>query len=552
MNADQPATNSRTASVSTREAADTPPPERAAERTVDYVPWAERATGTTAGGFGPAVAATVRTRNRLRVINLLCATLFASFVLLAFVRIASADAVIRASGWRSMSVFLPSVLSYAAMAGLMLLVRRPSPRLLLVCEWVTVLTAGVCCGYVHLDKLFDDREGNMREFLRLHQAFAGMAFSFPWYSFALAYGTFIPTGWKQTTAQMGLIVAAPIALTLVVAAVVPDLAPLLLGTHVIVMTGFLGVGYGTMVYSAYAVSKLHEDVARARRVGPYRLGEKIGEGGMGVVYKAQHRLLKRPCAVKLIRPRSPARPDALVRFEREVQAMASLSHWNTVEIYDYGVTEDGDFYYAMELLDGQTVHAAVGAGGPVTPRRTVRILRQMCAALAEAHARNLIHRDVSPRNVFLAHVGGQTDVVKLLDFGLVRYTDDRTDWVSLTADGAAIGTPGYMAPEQGTEGWTLDARADLYSLGAVGFFLLAGRRPFAGDTPMQIMAAQLSGAFDPLAALGPNCPPDLAAVIARCLARSPADRYASTRELDAALAGCEAAVERLDGQVAVS
>jgi eukaryotic-like serine/threonine-protein kinase len=509
-----------------------------ASETVDYHSRTGRTAGPSLAALSPSAAWAVRLRNRLRVINLLFAALFSSFVLLALARILSGDPTGRASGWRSLPVYLPSVLSYGGVAAVLFAVRRPGPRVLTLAQWATVATAGVCCGFFHLEKLFDNREGSMELLLRLHPSFAGMGFSFAWYSFAIAYGTFIPNGWRQCAAQTGLIVAAPVALTLAVAALVPRLAPLLLGPYVLVMAGFLAVGYGTVVYGAYTVSKLKEDVAQAQRIGQYRLREKLGEGGMGVVYKAEHRLLKRPCAIKLIRPRTADPAEGLARFEREVRAMASLSHWNTVEVYDYGVTDQGDFYYVMELLDGLTAHAVVDRHGPMPPARVVHVLRQVCAALGEAHARDLIHRDVSPRNVFLANVGGQADVVKLLDFGLVHDRGHQLDAVSLTQEGVPMGTPGYMAPEQAAGGRALDGRADLYAVGAVGFYLLTGQRPFAGETPLRILSAQLVGAVQPLAELAPGCPADLAGLIGRCLALAPEDRPGTAAELDAALAGC--------------
>jgi hypothetical protein len=492
--------------------------------------------------LSPPDAGAVRLRNRLRVINVMFATLFSTFVLLAIVRIlSSADPVVRAGSWRSLSVYLPSVILYGGVAGVLFAVRRPGPRLLALSQWVTVGTAGLCCAYFHLEKLFDNTEGSMDALLRLHPSFASMGFSFAWYSFALAYGTFVPNGWKRCAAQTGVIVATPVVLTLVVAGFVPRLAPLLLGPYIMVMAGFLAVGYGTVVYGAYTVSKLKEDVVKAQRIGQYRLLEKLGQGGMGVVYKAEHRLLKRPCAIKLIRPRAAESGNALARFEREVRAMASLSHWNTVEVYDYGVTDQGDFYYVMELLSGLTVRDLVARHGPMPPARVIHVLRQICAALAEAHARNLIHRDVSPGNVVLANIGGQFDVVKLLDFGLVQDIGHQLDAASLTQEGVAMGTPGYMAPEQAAGSGALDGRADLYAVGAVGFFLLTGERPFAGETPLRVWSAQLVGAVRPLRELSPECPADLAGAISRCLALAPDDRYGTAAELDTALAACASA-----------
>jgi eukaryotic-like serine/threonine-protein kinase len=192
---------------------------------------------------------------------------------------------------------------------------------------------------------------------------------------------------------------------------------------------------------------IRREAFQAKQLGQYVLKRRLGAGGMGEVYQAEHQLLKRPCAVKLIKPDKQTDPAALARFEREVQATAKLTHWNTVEIFDYGHADDGTFYYAMELLPGLSLEDLVKFHGPVPAERAVHFLRQACAALTEAHAKGLIHRDLKPANLFAAERGGVYDVVKLLDFGLVR-EQKRAQDLKLTQPGSFSGSPLYMCPEQ--------------------------------------------------------------------------------------------------------
>lgn len=274
---------------------------------------------------------------------------------------------------------------------------------------------------------------------------------------------------------------------------------------------------------------------RAERMGQYTLKRKLGEGGMGEVWQAEHGLLKRPCAVKFIRPELAANPSNAARFTREVQAVTTLSHVNTVRVYDYGQADDGSFYFVMEYLDGPTLEDLVKTSGPLHPARVVHLLRQVCGALEEAHAAGLIHRDLKPSNVIVATLGGQKDVAKLLDFGLVHdlsaETDDR-----LTRAGMILGTPAYMCPEQAAGESRVDARGDVYSLGAVMFFALTGRPPFEGKTTGQLLAAHRTESPPLLSDLWPDIPADLAATVARCLSKDPTDRFQSAAELDVALA----------------
>ncbi len=221
-----------------------------------------------------------------------------------------------------------------------------------------------------------------------------------------------------------------------------------------------------------------------------------------------------------------------------MQAVTGLSHVNTVRVYDYGRAEDGSFYYVMEYLDGPTLDELARKTGPLPPGRVVYLLRQVCGALAEAHAAGLVHRDLKPGNVIVAALGGQRDVAKLLDFGLVQDLSADADG-RLTRTGTVVGTPAYMSPEQAAGESAVDARGDVYGLGAVAFFALTGRPPFQGKTLGQLLAAHRSEPPPPLT----DVPADLAAVVTRCLAKDPRDRFPSAVALERALAQCACAAD---------
>ena len=280
---------------------------------------------------------------------------------------------------------------------------------------------------------------------------------------------------------------------------------------------------------------LQQRVRDAAEVGQYTLEEKIGEGGMGVVYRARHVLLRRSTAVKLLPPDRTGAQN-LARFEREVQQTSRLTHPNTVAIYDYGHTADGIFYYAMEYLDGLTLEQLVQHDGPQPPARVAHLLRQACGALAEAHDAGLIHRDVKPANLMLCVRGGIADHLKVLDFGLVKELAKGNDAPELSTTGTFLGTPLYIAPEAITHPNQVDGRADLYALGAVGYFLLTGTPPFHGVTLIEICSKHLHAAPQPPSARsGQPVPPALDALILRCLAKRPEDRPASAAALAEAL-----------------
>ena len=271
------------------------------------------------------------------------------------------------------------------------------------------------------------------------------------------------------------------------------------------------------------------------KLGQYTLEEKIGEGGMGTVYRATHAMLRRPAAIKLL-ARDRASEKDLARFEREVQLTSTLAHPNTVAIFDYGRTAHGVFYYVMEYLDGLDLDRLVKAHGPVEPARAIHILVQVCGALAEAHARHLIHRDIKPANIVLTHRIDEPDVVKVVDFGLVRTL--ATDSTESRHD-AITGTPMYLAPEAITKPDAVDERTDIYALGAVAYFLLVGHDVFSGATVVEVLSQHMHQAPErPSTHLATPLPSDLEELVLRCLAKDPAGRPPSAAALRDGLLAC--------------
>ena len=304
--------------------------------------------------------------------------------------------------------------------------------------------------------------------------------------------------------------------------------------------------YMLIVLMAYVgarvVYKLGTDVSRAREMGSYRLTERLGQGGMGEVWKAKHRMLCRPAAIKLINPQvlgdanGGAQRTILQRFEREAQATASMRSPHTIELYDFGVTSDGTFYYVMELLDGYDLESLVQQFGPVPPERAIYLLRQICHSLAEAHEHDLIHRDIKPANVYVCRYGREFDFVKVLDFGLVKVrTDSGEDDVKLTAGNFAGGTPAYIAPEQVLDG-VVDGRTDIYAVGCVAYWLLTGRLVFDGDTPMKMITDHVHmPPTPPSERAEQKIPERLERIILACLEKDPDRRPASADVLSEAL-----------------
>lgn len=287
------------------------------------------------------------------------------------------------------------------------------------------------------------------------------------------------------------------------------------------------------------IDGLKQDVKRARQLGQYTLERRLGEGGMGVVYRASHAMMRRPTAVKLILP-DRADADVLARFEHEVQQTARLTHPNTITVFDYGRTPDGVFYYAMELLEGATTERVVSVTSALSPARVVHVLLGVTAALEEAHGIGLIHRDIKPANVFLCKQGGRPDVPKVLDFGLVK--DVAANDAALTAVGAVTGTPLYMAPERITHPSDDDHRSDLYAVGALGYYLLTGQHVFEGANTVEVCGHHLHTApTPPSERLGRPLPQDLQDIVLMCLAKAPGQRPQTATMLREQLETCSVA-----------
>ncbi len=283
------------------------------------------------------------------------------------------------------------------------------------------------------------------------------------------------------------------------------------------------------IVAAASVSRvvygLRDEIRVASRLGQYTLENKIGEGGLGVVYRARHALLRRPTAIKLLRPEHGGEA-AINRFEREVQATSRLSHPNTVSVFDYGRTRDGVFYYVMELVDGVSLQELVERDGPLPAGRVIDVVAQIAAALSEAHQLGLVHRDVKPPNVMMCERGGLAGWVKVLDFGLVKEVEEPSTESSL------LGTPAYMAPECFLRPKDVDARADVYALGALAYFLLTGREVFDADTVAGMCKRHLFEAvITPSHRLGHPISEELESLVMRCLAKAPENRPSNATEV---------------------
>jgi predicted Ser/Thr protein kinase len=341
--------------------------------------------------------------------------------------------------------------------------------------------------------------------------------------FIAMYGIFIPSTWQRTA-----IVASGVALLPTVAALiqirldnrlqVDDSFNYAIPTLTLSMAAVATLG-------SHFVSELRRDVEAARQYGQYRLTEEIGRGGMGVVYRGEHRLLKRPAAIKLIHPESAADEAAVARFEQEVQLSATLTHWNTVRIFDYGRTDHGDFYCVMELLEGLTLRSLLRSRGSLSLTETIDIAEQLCDGLQEAHGKGMVHRDLKPANVFLAEAGGRDRVVKILDFGVATTTSSGE---SSESSAQLIGTPFYMSPEQ-IRREVIDQTSDLYAIGCLIFECVTGAPPFNVPNVQDVLACHL-GSPPPVDRL-PAVPAGLRQLVTRCLLKDPAQRFQTAAEL---------------------
>jgi serine/threonine-protein kinase len=379
----------------------------------------------------------------------------------------------------------------------------------------------------------------------------GSAVTLPAFAAVVAYGMFIPNTWRRCAAIAAVMALCPLVVSVAAMALSEQAIDRdLQFAYFLNMGAWMALAAVWAVLGSHRISVLEQQAFEARRLGQYQLKQRLGAGGMGEVYLAEHALLHRPCAIKLIRPERAGDPRNLARFEREVQATATLTHPNTVEIFDYGHAADGTFYYVMEYLPGLSLEELVKQHGPLPPMRVVHLLRQVCGALAEAHAAGLIHRDVKPSNIIVGQRGGQYGVAKLLDFGLVQSVGLEGNSEKLTQEGAIAGTPAYMSPEQAAGKAELDRRSDLYSLGCVAYFLLTGQPPFLRKTAVQILAAHLSEPVVPPEQLRRDLSADLQSVVLRCLEKEPGRRFEDAESLEQALGQCACATQWTRDQAA--
>ena len=390
-----------------------------------------------------------------------------------------------------------------------------------------------------------ERGEGVRELVARHEQSrvlaAALVVHFNWLLLIVFHSVLVPNTVARGVGVTAALMLTPLAIDGVVVATHEPAQQNVVALFAVAVT-MLSAGGGLALFGTAKIAELQRQVASAREavreMGQYRLRRKLGSGGMGEVYLAEHRLLKRPCALKRIHARYLHNPEQLRRFEREVQATAQLRHPNTVEIYDYGIADDGTFYYVMEYLPGMSLEELVGRYGPQPAERVVYLLRQVCGALREAHAGGLVHRDIKPGNIVVFPAGSPHDMVKLVDFGLVHSLAevDKPEQ-RITRDGLIVGTPEYMSPEQASGG-ILDGRSDLFSLGSVAYYLLTGREAFHRDNPMKTLMAVVSDTPAPVHDLNPLVPDDLAGVLARCLNKDPGQRFPSAVELEHALTAC--------------
>jgi serine/threonine-protein kinase len=349
-----------------------------------------------------------------------------------------------------------------------------------------------------------------------------------------------PLGFQVTLALV-FTLAYPVAAT-IAASVVPEVSAFWeartdasLGQMILDQAIGVGLLAAVSIYITRTLYTMRRQLHAASRLGNYVIEGELGKGGMGKVYKAQHAMIRRPTAVKVMEGPAARSPEALARFEREVQLSATLTHPNTITIYDFGRSEEATFYYVMEYLDGVDLQRIVERYGPLPPERTTFILRQVCGSLAEAHSRGIIHRDLKPSNIFLTERGGLCDFVKVLDFGLAKQMRSGPDDVQLTQVGSVFGTPLFMAPETAAEDH-VDHRADQYSIGCVAYWMLAGRPPFEGTSPFDVIAKHLKVDPRPPSEVSEmTISQDVDDIVLKCLAKSAGDRFRDMDQLARAL-----------------
>jgi serine/threonine-protein kinase len=509
-------------------------------------PTPQRLEPALAAGAGPGPARDIQSllHKRLRLAGLLLVSAYAYFVIADVLGIVRSLEYSRGR-WSNLLLNGLVITVVALLATFLWRKRQIALRQLRVMELVAL---GVCLAQFAgslVGDLFVARELAQRYALaRTPEEFEDILFleastrSLGPFIIVVGYATLIPSGWRRCTLVVSITALIPLTISAAAGLVtLPALSTFLI-YYLFPMGIYLAIAVAIAALGTHRIEMLRQEAAEARKLGQYQLKRRLGAGGMGEVYLAEHVLLKQPCAIKLIRPERAGDTATLRRFEREVQATARLKHWNTVQIFDYGHAADGTFYYVMEYLSGLTLEQLVKKDGPLPPGRAVHFLLQTCMALREAHGLCLIHRDIKPANIMICERGGVHDVVKLLDFGLVKAVGLDSHEEKLTLEGAVAGTPAYLSPEQAAGKDHLDARTDIYSLGAVAYFLLTGQAPFQREKAMQLIVAHIHEPVRPLTDLRAEVPADLQGVVMRCLEKGPAKRFADVNRLQESLAAC--------------
>ena len=451
-------------------------------------------------------------RERLIIASVILATTFAVVQLLVWL-----------NGMNSTTAMLARIEVVVCLFGVVLLLKRRPNLSLKQLRWIEIFVVAVpllellYVQYLETNRLIEI--GNPYQAPALMGSIGGVICLL-----VATYAMFIPSNWRRTAVIAFVSATLPTILTVLQFKYISGLQGV---DFIRFATPFLLFATATVAtIAAHFVRSIRQDAESARQYGQYHLTTEIGQGGMGVVYRAEHRMLKRPAAIKLIRAESAASEQAITKFEQEVQMTATLSHWNTVQIYDYGRTDNGDFFYVMEYLEGKTLAQRLDADDAIKPDIAVDIIRQICNGLEEAHMKKLVHRDLKPANIFLTNCGSQSNLVKILDFGLA------TSHARPDQDRSVSGSPPYMSPEQ-IRGELVDGRSDIYSIGCVLYECLRGQPLFSGVSISDVFNKHL--ASHPSIELPSGLASHLGPIIEKCIAKSPNDRYQDVASLRAAL-----------------
>lgn len=433
-------------------------------------------------------------------------------------------------------------LALSILTGVLYSPLKLSLRVLRALEVVTVLVITLDLLLVMRSDILDLVESNQLDLIGARIQRTTLSYVFV----ILLYGVFIPNTWRRAAQVLAPIVVLPLLHNLILRLQLPKMAEFLDFEEASFRFLVLIFAAASSVYGAYIIGGLRAKAFEARQLGQYRLIEKLGSGGMGEVWKAKHKMLARPAAIKLIRPEKLGTQDTsltrtiLGRFEREAQVTATLESTHSVLVYDFGISEDGSFFYVMELLKGMDLEQLVSRYGPVDSARAIYFLSQACDSLSDAHDKGLIHRDIKPGNLFSCRLGRHYDFIKVLDFGLVKTLNESNKGEhQLTAIDSIAGTPSYIAPEQAL-GEAIDARTDIYALGCVAYWLVTGKLVFDANSVSAMMIDHAKTVpLPPSQRCKVPIAPDLERLILRCLEKDPSKRPCSAGELQQELAKCQ-------------